>query len=720
MRCIRARRGFTLVEIVFTLTLITLLAALSLWALRPAEKKTPTRGLAVALAEEFGTARRMAIATGHPVALGIPTDDGATPRATSVYRLEGWNKPLVTSSRGFSGDFPEVVFLAARWPGPSFTDGLPGSSLSKFANFQLAQWLPTAFQNDYIFCFTPDGGLVSNSQPAMDGFYTVVVAEKPNVSGPPPNQRVITGADSAITLKISPSGGVEMVTDLPGGPAIGGGGVSAAASVPQAPTQYGSGGATVKISEIRVLPNPDTIPSNQGICVPGQVVTLEVYAYDPEGRALFSKWTQTALETPTTLGQFSYPFSNANPALVGEVEKMEFVYDVPPSLTWVGGATPPAGVGVFRARWNWTVPISSQPGEHFSVQADVRDVKGEVYIENPPPKTFVTPPSGRMLVERRDGSGLWQLVLMNPDGSGEKVLSPPGVEESMPSLDRAGVKMAFLQGPVGARYVKVRNLNGGPEQVLTPTAGNYSSVSISPDGAWVSYRGGDLATGKLTTVRLDGGVPPYIDDQPFSTSGHGLKKSRTGWSQDSRHMIYEKDGVIHSRNLATGATPAQPLIKQFWNTIPGYDGPEVPFAPITYQGASGERIMLSLGANNPVIINLPVTAADYVNGGIEPGNLGTEYTAAATGNKLRVEYGMNGSDGSDNDYPNISTDGQFLTFTRSPQTSGDGHGSIPEDEDDQKVWIIPRSGDNFIMGPGGPTIMAEDDVRRAIWLPSEQ
>ncbi len=710
------RSGLTLIEIVLTIALVGLLSGLSLWALKPGKSKLSSLALATALGEEFEATRKLAIAQGRPTALCIPTDGGGTPLATSVYRLEGWNKPVVTTSKGYGGDYPDLYFLAARWEGPAFTEGLPGSPLSKFELFSLDRWLPDSFKNDYVFCFTPDGGVVSNGQPAWDGRYTIVVAANPVVGGSAPNLRTLLGGDGAATLLLSPTGGIEVLAGVPSG-TLGTGSVGAVvSSAPQGRTEYGGGGATVKLSKIRILPNPATAPPNQGVCVPGQVVTLEVYADDPEGRALFSKWTQVAETTPGINGQFTYPHSSSNANLVGEVDKMEFVYKVPSGVEWLSGA-PPEGVGVFRARWNWTVPISSKEGDRYRVQADVRDVKGEVFIENPPAETFVTPPVGRLLVERRGPDGLWQLVMMNPDGSGERVLSQPGVEEGMPSLDRGSTKMAFLQGTSPARYVKVRPLNGGPEWTAAGP-GTYNSVSLSPDGAWVSYR--NDATQELITRRVGGAGAPIVVSQPFSAGGHGVKKSRTGWSQNSRYMLYEKNGLLFSQGLYGGGEH-QLISGPFWNTQSGYDGPENPYAPTTYQTETGERLLLSLGSNNPVLISFPITEA-LLSGGqqFDPGNLALDYSVAPTGGRLRVGYGGNGPSGADNDYPSVSSDGMFLIFTRSPQTSGDSHSAVPEDTEDQVLMIVPRSGDNFVAGPGGPTEMPMTDVRRAIWIPEAE
>lgn len=726
----RSRRsfGFSLIEVVVTLTIVLLIATVSLTALRSGRTKAPVHSLGIVLTQEFEAARQLAIAEGHPVALCLPTDAGKNPRATSIYRLEGWNKPLVTYSRNYGSEYPEVFITAARWSGGNFTDGLPAGALSKFGVFQLNSWLPEDFRNDSIFCFTPDGSLVTNGQPALNGAYTVVVAERPDLGGSGPDKWTVKGAQSAVTVLVSPSGGTDLVTGLPGGPQGGGSSGNLNASKAQTRTNFGAGGATVKISHIRVLPNPDDAPPNQGVCVPGQVVTLEVYAYDPEGRALFAKWTQTPLDTKEK-GQFSYPFSESNSKLVGEVDKMEFTYDLPPELKvgtgWVAGQAPPPGVGVFRARWNWTVPITSQPGHRYRVQADVRDVKGEVYIENPPTKTLNTPPVGRLIVERQNGAGRWELVMMNPDGSGERVLTPSGTEECMPSLDRAASKLAFLQGPLGNRRVKIRSLEGGPDTTIAGP-GNFTSVSLSPDGAWISYR--NNSTDQLITQRLDGGRT-LVNQQTILGGGHTIKKTRSGWSQNGRFVLFEHNGFIWSRDLKGSTAPnvgTQLITQQFWNdTRPEntYNGPETPHAPTSYMGANGERLMVSLGVNNPVLVSVSVTNTIYEEGGINPGDLRRDYSPATAGDKLRVDYGGNssmGAGGSDNDFPSISPDGQTLCFTRSVQSSGvvsespDANG---EDTQGQQLWQARLVGDNFINAERMPM---EGNVRRAIWVPTEK
>ncbi len=698
-------RGFTLIEVLFTLVLFGLLTGLSLYTLKPANSKAPTRGMALALEEELAAARQLAISSGHPVALGIPTESGSAPAASSVYRLEGWNLPTITWSKGFAGDYPEVGFAAARWAGGSDWDNnLPPSDVAKLAGFQLSRWLPSKHADDYIFCFTPEGGLVTNNLWAQNGRYTVVVGRNLQVAG-----RVVSAGDQPVTLLISPYGGIEAVTGVPGS-SLPSSGTASPISEPAHLTQPGPG--EVRLSNIVVTPRIEGGPENEGVCVPGQYVTLEVYAYDPQGRGLFAKWKQ-----PGRKGIFTYPDGKAGTGAIleSEVERMEFVNEQPPGLTWTG-TSPPAG-GLFRARWGWTVPMNSAPGDTYEIEVDVKDAKGEVHIVNPPEKIIYKPaPDGKVIVEKNIG-GIWQLVQMNPDGSNHRILSPPGVEETMASIDSAGTKMAFLQGAGGGQTrVKVRALDGGYERSIAGP-GPFTSVSLSPNGTWISYRNNNAGTtGILTTQKVDGSgsVPNFTQALPGSTAPY--PRSRTGWSRDSEFMFYEGSADIRWRNLNTGADGL--LVGQIRNTSGGI---EQLYAPVGYRAPvpslGQERVLFSLGAFNPVLMSVPVNRS---GGGITTvlngGNYGDFTTSpSSAGQNMFVDIdgggGGAGSGGLDDCYPNISTDNRWLILNRTPQGT-----SI--DLTPQTTLFIAMNGQgNYEGGSPTTTRVMTGDIRRAIWVP---
>lgn len=103
MRLDKSKRGVTLIETIFVLALVSIVVGLGMSTLKPGAKKTAPVGLAMALADEFRSARSLAIRSGHPVAVGIPIDGSRV--STSTYRLEGWNIPYVSDSRSYDGDY---------------------------------------------------------------------------------------------------------------------------------------------------------------------------------------------------------------------------------------------------------------------------------------------------------------------------------------------------------------------------------------------------------------------------------------------------------------------------------------------------------------------------------------------------------------------------------------------------------------------------------------
>lgn len=691
-----ARRGFTLTEVMFTLVLLVILAGMSLSALRPAKAKGPTRGLAMALEEELSAARQLAISSGHPVALGMPTGNGARPVAASIYRLEGWNYPNLTWVKGFSGDYPGIGFVAGDWPGAASATA-PVNSASKLAGFTLATWLPSDYANDYVFCFTPDGGLVGQNLKSVNGRYPVVVGSRLQAS-----LGSVNAGNEPMTLMVSPYGGIEIVTGVPSGTLPTSSGGTAPISQPAQTTAFDDSGG-VYISEIKVTPRVGG-PGTEGQCVPGQYVTLEVYAYDPEGRGLFAKWKQ-----PNLKGIFTYPDGGAGDGAVleSEVERMEFVNVAPPGIDWVtadGNSFTPPG-GVFRARWGWTVPFNSEPEDRYSIEVDVKDASGQCEILNPPqPVVFEVSPRGKLIVEKLVG-GIWQLVQMNPDGSNFRLLSPPGISETLASLNSTGTKMAFLRHTGGGTRVMIRPLDGGtPSFVDDGAAGAFTSVSLSPNGDWVSYR--NNSSGQLITKKVNGTMR---FEQTQSLLGTPYPRSRTGWSRDSKFMFFEHAKGIHWRNLESTSTGV--LVENISSSIV-----EELYAPVGYFAHGQERVLFSLGNYNPVLMSVPVNRTGGSIDSVSASGFG-DFTSTPSSNSQNMFVDLDGGGGSagsgsfDDCYPNISSDNQWLILNRTP---------IGTDVDlatQATLFVGLNTVGNYEGGSTGTSRLITGDFRRAIWVP---
>jgi len=662
----------TLIEIVVTFTLVVLLVALSLNSLKQGSSKTSTLALAAALTDEFRAARQLAISNGHPVAIGIPR--AGSDVANSIYRLEGWNVPRVTWSKGFGGDYPELGFAAAQWSNPGFSTTVVEPPLAKASGFDLDVWA-AAHLSDSLICFTPDGGVTTNSLPALDGRYTVVVAQNPQVSG-----NTITAGSEATAIYISPGGAAEYSKGTPGQTLAAGSGSNPAALKARDNLE---GGGTIRISKITIAPASESA-SADAFCTPGQQVTFELYAYDPEGRELFCQWKQSS-STPR-LGTFTVPPSQTGP-LRSEVERMEYVPVAPAGVDW-SSTTAPVG-GCFRARWTWTVPLGSQPGDVYEVEADVQDATGTATIENPPSKfTFPAPPAGRLLVEMFNPFlGRWELVRMNPDGSGRSCLTPPGVEESMPSVDGSGTKLAFLQGPIGNindRYVKVRSLTGGGEFVIAGP-GRYTSVSISPNGRWISYRLDDPDTAGAGTVHFRelGGSTNFSFPQSWSGTVLDVEKCRTGWTADGLYALWGNGTEIRRTELAVQDN------QSFYTD----GGTESLFAPTCFipPGGGPERVVFTVGNFNPYLAQITL-AGPHVE------------------NKVDLAGpGSNSGSGTFNDgLPSVSSDGSQLIIPREELSSPDTRSAL--------IAVWDNGIGDFVSNPATPIII-QQNIRSAVWLP---
>lgn len=693
-------RGLSLIELIVVLGFLGLFAALSLSSLKSGKDKAPTRGMAYALVEEFRSARQLAVANGHPVAVVIPTDGGSK-ASTSIYRLSGWNVPKVEWSRDYGNDYPGVSFAAARFSSGegSHTAGVDTSVISKFGDFDLDSWLPPQYLQDNVFCFMPDGGLVTNDLPALNGDYTVVVGKDARFGSASPAFSV-SSATEPMTIRVGTFGGLEVATGLPGGSVPSGTSPGPVASAVEywEPDKGDGGRDEIYLSNVIVRP---TLVSGEGKCKPGQTVNLEVFAYSPQGVELFARWSQEVLAGDSGNGFFSYPSDQLPiPDDKGntskEMDRMEYIADYNaadyPDAVWTN-APPPSG-GVFRARWSWTVPLDSDTDDTYHVGVDVQNAKGNAVIKNPPPEPeFETPEGGSVILEQLV-NGVWQLVRMNPDGTGRKPLSPPGVPEYMPTVDRNGDNMAYLQGTGVNTRVMVRPLDGSGPPVQIAGPGEFTSVSMSPSGNFVAYR--NNGAGNLNVFNIGSNNTTTLTQ---TLSPGSIRKCRAGWSWDSRYLVYEHSETLVSYDLQTGTSTT--IIAGIDNvTTTGTAIKEDPYSPVIYKEPrfGNEFMIFSAGNFNPVLCIVPFDPTTTI-----PSQDLDSFTF--------VGGGTFSSAGVDDDYPSVSVDGTQLILTRSPE------GTIGTSDDlGQELIVLQAVGDGSGNFQGPPQSMGTD-VRRGFFIP---
>lgn len=94
----------------------------------------------------------------------------------------------------------------------------------------------------------------------------------------------------------------------------------------------------------------------------------------------------------------------------------------------------------------------------------------------------------------------FHLYLMNPDGSGVVRLTNSSANETYPSWNPAGTKIAFQRSFLGSG-IYVIDLSNGEESRLSPIPGFDATPSWSPDGSKIIFS-------RLLQTPLPGEVPP--------------------------------------------------------------------------------------------------------------------------------------------------------------------------------------------------------------------
>lgn len=356
----RSRAGFTVAEMMIVLVLLVTMVVGALISGRKGLEQADTKALADILVASLRAARQQAITEGHPVSLVLPSDSGTKPHSQGFLIVEG-HAPLLTSAHSFASEHPDsclavgIVDAAASVDKPQLA--LAGDS------FDFPSWVAASGRgSDYIFCFLPDGSLVTNDLPLSAGSYHILVSSGLRYTGgaslpgvgwgvSPTYFRLDEGAASRL-VSLSPLGEVVVEGSAPGVARAGRLEFqSPPAALPSLPTSVA--GTDPVLLDIDVFPVPDTAnlpPGIEALVDVKEHLSLKVTARDsdPE-RRLHCNWVSDRG------GPFSRP--DAHP--------MEWEQDA-------GGP----GIGAWVSRVEWRPPPGSGGGEIFELSALVSDPTG--------------------------------------------------------------------------------------------------------------------------------------------------------------------------------------------------------------------------------------------------------------------------------------------------------------------------------------------------------
>ena len=140
--------------------------------------------------------------------------------------------------------------------------------------------------------------------------------------------------------------------------------------------------------------------------------------------------------------------------------------------------------------------------------------------------------AGIVVAQRRESSDKPpSLVRLNPDGSDERSLSPPGMPASEPAVSPDGRKLAFIGSTNGESDVYVMDADGGEVQNLSNSSALEEAPAWSPDGEKISYAQEGSMGFDLYVIGADGTDPHVLREAPGD-------QTAPAWSPDGRQISF--------------------------------------------------------------------------------------------------------------------------------------------------------------------------------------
>jgi Tol biopolymer transport system component/type II secretory pathway pseudopilin PulG len=557
----KGQLAFTLIEAMVAVALLGIVLA----SVGPTFRKSSvtTKGAAISLAAALTEARQQAITQQVPVALVIPSDNGAQGQADAYYIASG-EQPRVTLVKWFGGEQPDLRLMVGHWPldtaklndSTLTTTVTPPPEATWENDFDVDLW-GLAQPKDYAFIFNPRGKLVTNGLPHFDGAYHIIVshggtstvAGLADTSGitNPPTLYSPTQVGSPYTVSIDPAGFAWVSPGVVGAP-DGETYLREQAQVtpaPPLPVLSPPASSPPVVTSVTLLPDPTKLEPPTGVDIllaPGRHMTMTMRAQSPDGVPLFCEWKATG-------GGLSSP------------REVRTTY-LPQSQEW-------------ESVWQWRFPADAKPGDQFKIEGVVKDSQGnevplglgagqdpfvvqvgdpsvrvafdstrsgtrDAYVVNAdgtglvsltddPEVEFnvVWSPDGSRVAFPSDRGGNREVVVVHADGTGLKNLTNNPALDHSPVWSPDGGRIAFGSNRDGNMELYVMNADGSSQTRLTSTPGDESFVSWSPDGNQLAFCSSD----DLYIINADG-------TGMVNLTNSASREFWTAWSPDSTQLAF--------------------------------------------------------------------------------------------------------------------------------------------------------------------------------------
>ncbi len=518
------RRGLTLFELVMTISLAALMVGGTLLAMRKPMAQAGSRAVAEQVAEFLRGARQQALAEQLPVAVLLPTEDGANPCSQSVALARGESQPQITRVLNFARENPTTVLFVGTYPSTgTWTLDAPDLAETNFwgagygpADPPLVRWVNT--RRDFVFLFTPRGSVLTNNIPNLNGSYRIVVAQGVatgvsaatgsglTLAAPPPSAGLTAAADPyLITLS-----GAGAVTVEPG-PA----GVASDhsfpvhAAPPLAVTAPPDDDPT--ITDIELFPPPGVEAADLGVSATlprDRQMTIRVRATIPSSEDLYCNVTVTGVDAAgnpvTNTGSLSSPGAKR--------------------MAWrpqISGPIPVPGHWV--TEWQWLPPSGLLgQGELFTIIAQVKTRRGTIVSSLSTPalvKTVKMFDKGRIYFAGVDPyTNKLEVFMVRADGSDLTRVTheEPSNGQHSPTATRDGNKLLFtsvnMTAPATSDLYALSRLGGLSTRVTgSPNPDPASNPSFSDDSTvavFENYPGGFSVLPEFWAFDPNGLWPP--------------------------------------------------------------------------------------------------------------------------------------------------------------------------------------------------------------------
>ncbi len=154
---------------------------------------------------------------------------------------------------------------------------------------------------------------------------------------------------------------------------------------------------------------------------------------------------------------------------------------------------------------------------------------------------------------RQGTDGLWQIFVMDTDGSGVHLISDGAGNDTSPVWSPDGQRVLFVSQRDGNRELYVMNIDGGNPHNLTNNAADDWTPAWSPDGAKIAFSSNRSGGWEIFTADADGENVRQLTD--------GGSNISPAWSPDGTQLVFssKRDGNWEIYAMAADGTNVRRL-----------------------------------------------------------------------------------------------------------------------------------------------------------------